>query len=163
MAELEPAPRLRGIAWQDTAVGVGVLALAALVAWQTTIIPENAIYAKVGPKFFPWISAAMLAAMGAILTVEGVRGGWEHEESGDVDWHSLGWLMAGLLLNVALISKLGFIISGTVLFITTARAFGSRQPLRDGAIGLALAVISYVGFDRLLGYKIGSGLIESLL
>ena len=67
------------------------------------------------------------------------------------------------LLNVALISKLGFIIAGTVLFITTARAFGSRQPLRDGAIGLALAVISYVGFDRLLGYKIGSGLIESLL
>ena len=45
--------------------GVGVLALAALVAWQTTIIPENAIYAKVGPKFFPWISAGLLAAMGA--------------------------------------------------------------------------------------------------
>ena len=64
---------------------------------------------------------------------------------------------------MALISHAGFIIAGTLLFICTARAFGSLQPLRDGAIGFALAVISYVGFDRILGYKIGSGLVESLL
>ena len=35
--------------------------------------------------------------------------------------------------------------------------------LRDAAIGFALALVSYVGFDRVLGYKIGSGLIEGLL
>ena len=57
-----------GIAWQDTAVGLGIIALAGIVAWQTAIIPENAIYAKVGPKVFPWISALMLAVMGAALT-----------------------------------------------------------------------------------------------
>ncbi len=152
-----------GIAWQDTAVGLGVLALAALVAWQTTVIPENAIYAKVGPKVFPWISALLLAVMGVILTIEGVRGGWDHEEGGDVDWRSLGWLSAGLVLNVALISTLGFILAGTLLFVLTARAFGSAQPLRDAAIGFALALVAYVGFDRLLGYKIGSGIIERLL
>ena len=167
-SELSNAPErhssvARGVAWQDTAVGISVLLLAGLVAWQTTVIPENAIYAKVGPKVFPWISAAMLAAMGALLTIQGLRGGWDHEDGGEMDWPSLGWLMAGLILNVALIANAGFIIAGTLLFICTARAFGSLKPLRDGAIGFVIAVISYVGFDRILGYKIGTGLIERLL
>ncbi|HEX4892737.1 MAG TPA: tripartite tricarboxylate transporter TctB family protein [Hyphomicrobiaceae bacterium] len=152
-----------GIAWQDTVVGLGVLALAAVVAWQTTLIPENAIYARVGPKVFPWLAASMLAIMGIILAVEGLRGGWEHEESEGTDWLSLAWLLLGLLLNVILISVIGFIAAGTILFVCTARAFGSTRPLRDAGIGLALGVIAYVGFDRVLGYKIGSGLIERLL
>ena len=152
-----------GIAWQDTVVGLGVLALTAVVAWQTTLIPENAIYARVGPKVFPWLAASMLAIMGIILAVEGLRGGWEHEESEGTDWLSLAWLLLGLLLNVILISVIGFIAAGTILFVCTARAFGSTRPLRDAGIGLALGVIAYVGFDRVLGYKIGSGLIERLL
>lgn len=152
-----------GVAWQDTAVGLGVLALAGIVAWQTMAIPENAVYAKVGPKVFPWISAALLAIMGAILTLEGLRGGWDHEEVSDVDWRSLGWLGAGLLVNVVLISSAGFIIAGTILFVCTARAFGSDKPLRDALIGFVLGVVAYVGFDRVLGYKIGAGLVEGLL
>lgn len=161
-------------AWQDTCVGLAVLALAAVVAWQTTLIPENAIYARVGPKVFPWISTALLAVMGAILTLQGLRGGWDHEEAGEIDTVSLGWLLLGLLLNLVLIDgmsyrgmsiapKAGFIVAGTLLFICTARAFGSGQPLRDAAIGFTLALVAYVGFDRVLGYKIGSGWIEALL
>ncbi|MFM9943087.1 MAG: tripartite tricarboxylate transporter TctB family protein [Hyphomicrobiaceae bacterium] len=156
-------PKRSSVVVQDLAVGLGVLALAAVVAWQTTVIPENAIYAKVGPKVFPWLSAGLLAAMGSLLTLAGLRGGWEHERSGETNWPSLAWLVGGLLLNVALISHLGFIIAGTILFICTARAFASQQPVRDALIGFALGVIAYVGFDRVLGYKIGSGLIERLL
>jgi putative tricarboxylic transport membrane protein len=151
------------IAWQDTAVGFAVLALGAIVAWQTTLIPENAIYAKVGPKVFPWLSAGMLGVMGALLTWEGFRGGWEHENSGETDWRSLGWLGGGLLLNALLISHAGFILTAILLFVCTARAFGSAQPARDAAIGATLAIMAYIGFDRVLGYKIGSGLIEGLL
>ena len=159
---MEHSARSR-IVWQDTAIGVGVLCLAAIVAWQTTVIPENAIYAKVGPKVFPWLSAVLLAAMGSLLTISGLTGGWHHEDPGETDWHSLAWLGSGLLLNVCLISHAGFIVAGTLLFVCTARAFGSHAPVRDALIGLTLGVVAYVGFDRILGYKIGSGLIESLL
>lgn len=152
-----------GIAWQDTGVGLGVIALAGIVAWQTAIIPENAIYAKVGPKVFPWISAVMLAVMGAALTFEGLRGGWEHEHAAETDWRSLGWLGLGLFLNVVLISNVGFIIAGTILFVCTARAFGSDKLVRDAIIGFVLGVTAFVGFDRVLGYKIGTGLVEGLL
>ncbi len=159
MAEQKPQAQ----AWQDTAVGLGVLAMAGIVVWQTIIIPENAIYARVGPKVFPWLSAGLLGIMGALLTIAGLRGGWEHDSGGDTDWQSLGWLGLGLILNAILIPYAGFIIACTLLFLCTARAFGSRQPLRDAAIGFSLCFVAYVGFDRVLGYKIGSGLIERLL
>ncbi len=67
--------------WGDTAVGVAVLALAAVIAWQTTLIPTNAIYAQVGPKVIPWIATAMLIVLGALLTLQGLRGGWKQSET----------------------------------------------------------------------------------
>lgn len=153
----------RGPAWGDAVVGVAILALAAVIGWQVTLIPTNAIYAQVGPKVIPWMATAMLAALGALLTLQGLRGGWEHEQPGAFDFWALAWLLLGLVLNVALIGMAGFIIASTLLFVCTALAFGSRRILRDAAIGFVLALVSYVGFDRVLGYKIGSGLIEGLL
>ena len=67
------------------------------------------------------------------------------------------------MLNVGLIEIIGFILAGTLLFVFTAKAFGSNKLTRDALIGFALALVSYVGFDRVLGYKIGTGLIESLI
>lgn len=150
-------------AWGDTALGAAVLALAAVIAWETTLIPTNAIYAQVGPKVIPWLATALLGALGALLTLQGLRGGWEHEEHGESHTQGLVWMLLGLVLNVALIGMAGFIIASTLLFVCTARAFGSRRFLRDASIGFVLALVSYVGFDRVLGYKIGSGLIEGLL
>jgi putative tricarboxylic transport membrane protein len=158
----------------DTAIGIGVLCLAAVVGWQTSIIPENAAYARIGPRLFPWIATGMLAVMGALLTLQGLRGGWEHDEPGELDRGGLAWLFGGLVFNLlfiggttvagtTLVPKLGFILSSSVLFVCTARAFGSQRPVRDALIGFVLALVAYVGFDRVLGYKIGSGLIEGLI
>lgn len=149
-------------AWEDVGIGLGVVAMAGIVAWQTSVIPDNAVYAKVGPKAIPWLASGMLGVLGVVLTAQGLRGGWEHDKSEDFDYRALLTLIAGLVLNVALIDYAGFIIASTVLFAMTARAFGSRRILRDALIGFALAFITYIGFDRVLGYKIGSGLIERL-
>lgn len=150
-------------AWNDVAVGLGVCVLALVVGWQTTLIPDNAVYAKVGPKVIPWLATGLLGVLGVALTLQGWRGGWEHEDAGALDYASLGLMVLGLVLNVALIDVSGFIIASTVLFALTARAFGSRRSLRDAVIGFALATIAYIGFDRVLGYRIGSGLVERFL
>jgi putative tricarboxylic transport membrane protein len=151
-----------GPAWGDTAVGAAVLALAGVVGWQTTLVPQNAVYAKVGPTAIPWLTTAMLAVLGALLVWRGLRGGWQRETHGAFDAWGLGWMLAGLVLNVALIGTAGFIIASTALFACTAHAFGSRHLARDAGIGFVLAFVAYAGFDRLLGYRIGSGLIEGL-
>lgn len=149
--------------WADVCVGLAVIALAAIVGWETSVIPTNAIYAQVGPKVIPWIATGMLAVLGVALTIEGLRGGWAQEEHGTFSRRGIGILLGGLVLNVALISTAGFIIASTILFLCTTLAFGSTNIARDAGLGLALALIAYIGFDRVLGYKIGTGLIEAWL
>lgn len=154
-------------AWGEVAIGIGTVLFAAVVGWQTLEIPTGAIYAQVGPKAIPWIVTGLLAVLGTMLAVQGLFAGdpepAEDSEFGHLDPAGAAWLLLGLALNVALIDRLGFIIASTVLFVCTARAFQSRKPLRDTLIGFAVAFAAYVGFDRVLDYKIGSGLIESLI
>jgi putative tricarboxylic transport membrane protein len=154
----------RGLARGDLGIALGVVALGLIAGWQTTEIPQSA-YAAVGPRAFAWATSAMLVVMGLFLVKDAVTGGWSHESDdfGEVDWPGGLWMIAGLAANAALIDVIGFILASTVLFVFTARAFGSRQLARDAIIGFLLAFVAYVGFDRVLGYKIGTGLIESLI
>ena len=145
-------------------VGAAIILTAAIFGWQTALIPSGAIYAEIGPTIVPWIVTALLGALGISIIVESYLGLWHvDKEHGEFDRNSLIWIGLGLGLNVALIGFLGFILASAVLFVCTARAFGSVRLLRDAGIGFALALIAYAGFDRLLGYRIGNGLIENLI
>ncbi len=147
----------------ETAMALGVIALAGLVAFGTTQIPEVA-YVQVGPRIFGWIAAAGLGVMGALLLFTAVKGIWQREDPGEaLDWPALATIGAGLLINIAFIETVGFILTSTILFAATARAFGSRKWLRDLVIGFALTACAYVFFDKVLEYRIGSGLVEDLL
>jgi putative tricarboxylic transport membrane protein len=148
----------------DLGIAFGIVLLGLIASWQTTLIPQSA-YAAVGPRAFAWGTSVMLVIMGLLLTRDALKGGWSYEtdDYGMVDWKGGLWLVAGLAINVALIEYLGFILTSTMLFICTAKAFGSTALTRDAIIGFLLALVSYVGFDRVLGYKIGTGLIERLL
>ena len=148
----------------DLAIAVGVVAMGLIAAWQTTLIQDSA-YAQVGPRAFAWATSCMLIVMGLFLVKDAVMGGWSHgiEEFGEVDWHGGLWMVGGLVVNVALIEFIGFILASSLLFIFAARAFGSLSLARDAGIGLALTITAYVGFDRILGYKIGTGWVESLI
>jgi putative tricarboxylic transport membrane protein len=153
----------------NLAVASGVVALGAVAAWQTTLIPQSA-FAAVGPRAFAWASAAMLIVTGGMLVADALRGGWTgDEEYGEIDWTGGLFMVAGLAANVLLIDldlpgvgTVGFIIASTVMFALIARAFGSPHLFRDAGVGFALAFVSYIGFDRVLGYRIGTGLIERL-
>jgi putative tricarboxylic transport membrane protein len=145
-------------------VGAAIVLIAAMLGWQTALIPSGAIYAEIGPTIVPWIVTALLCALGVSIIAEAYFGFWHvDKEHGEFDRASLAWIAVGLGLNVALIGVLGFILASAVLFACTARAFGSMRPLRDAGIGFAVALIAYAGFDRLLGYQIGDGLIENLI
>ena len=153
------------IRWGEVGVGLAVVTFAAVAAWQSSQIPGEGVGSSVGPNIIPWVVSGMLAFFGAALCLEALLRRLPpaaDDEHATIDPRGAFWMLLGLLLNITLIEFAGFILSSTLLFLCTARAFGSAQPARDGAIGFALAFVAYVGFDRLLGYKIGSGLIESL-
>jgi putative tricarboxylic transport membrane protein len=148
-------------------VGAGVVVLALIVGFEATRIPVSPMYSKVGPTVFPYAVAAALLLLGLKLVYDGITGQWGNTAADDdptpADRRGFAWLALGLVLNVALIDVLGFIIASTILFICVARAFGSGSPRRDLGIGFALALVSYLGFDRLLGIQIGAGILEGIL
>ena len=109
----------------------------------------------------------MLALCGVWLLREASSGGFRdmEEPSGAEhgDWVGFAWVSAGLLLNAALITTLGFILSCTLCFVLAVRAFkhaegkldlGVRALLVDAAIGLAISAPVYWMFTKLLAINL---------
>jgi putative tricarboxylic transport membrane protein len=160
-----------------------VLALAALLAWQTALIPEGGSYAEVGPRAAPWFVTALLALLGLAICIarpappDRATGAATNESSAadrvaaerlspdriGIDRLAFAWMGAGLVLHLLLIGHAGFVIATTALFTCTARAFGSTRIARDAGIGLLLAVAAHLVFARLLHYGLGDGIVERFL
>lgn len=153
------------LAWPEAVIGLGLLAFAGLVLWQTLSFQVSPLYAKVGPRVFPYMTVGGLAILGVLLVVAAMRGGWQPEEEASValDRRALVFVGAGLLANVLLIEPLGFTAASTVLFVLVAHGIGSRRPVRDAVIGLVFSLIAYFGFAKALGVNIGAGVVERLL
>lgn len=152
----------------DLAVGIAVTALGLLTVWLTWVIPATPVYAVVGPKLVPAVVAGALLVLGLLLSVVAMRGGWSADlsevgESGPPNLRALGWLGGGMLLNLALIVPLGFAIGAAVQFVCTARAFGSRAPLRDAVIALVVSLGAFFLFVEALGVNIGAGVLEGAI
>ena len=158
-------PSRPSLAWPELFIGLGLLALAGVVWWQRATMPVSPMYAKVGPTIFPYMTAVALAVLAVFLLAFAVRGGWQPQDEKEVpvDWGPVAFITAGLILNVGLIGTLGFTLASTILFVLVAWAFGSRNPLRDAAIGFAFALVSFFGFAKALGVNIGGGWFETLL
>jgi putative tricarboxylic transport membrane protein len=156
-----PAPVL-----QQTLIGAGVLAVAALLAAGAVSISSEAGYSGVGPNFLPWLMAAALAACGGFILWESRTGGFREAEepsgSEHGNWVGFAWMTAGLLANALLITRIGFILSCTLCFVLAVRGLrlsegrpaGAAVMARDAGIGLAIAAPVYWLFTKLLAINL---------
>ncbi len=153
-------------------LGVGVLVLALLLAVGAWGIPSQAGYAGIGPNFLPWVVSAALAACGLRLVFKARRGGFRNMDAHDGEhpyWHGFAWLSAGMLLNAALLTHIGFIFSCALCFVLAARGFRLSQGVVtpglvswavDSVIALLIASPVYWMFTQFLGINL-PGLTES--
>jgi putative tricarboxylic transport membrane protein len=164
-SRLSGSPARLGPAKGELLVAIGVFAMAIIVLQQAWSIPVSPLYAKVGPTIVPVIAGLGLLLFGAALLVSAMRGGWQPDEEKAlrIDQVGLGWVLAGLGLNVLTIGPLGFTIASILLFVCVTRGFGSRQIVRDAGIGAAFALIAYLGFAKTLNINIGAGLVENAI
>lgn len=149
----------------ELAIALAVMLLATAIYWQVVTMPVSPLYAKVGPTLVPTLVAFALFGLGTALLASALRGGWQatEEKEATPDRSALGWIAAGLALNLLLIGTAGFTIASTLMFICVARGFGSRRIARDALYGATFALIAYFGFAKTLGINIGSGLVENFL
>jgi putative tricarboxylic transport membrane protein len=61
---------------------------------------------------------------------------------------------AGLVAFVGLLNLAGFVVAGSLLFLCTASAFGSRRRLRDALVGVVVCATVYVTFTYGLGVRL---------
>ena len=148
----------------EALIGLGLLVFSAFVLWQIWANPAVAALRQGRADDVP-LSRGRRArrCSPSCCWSQAARGGWQPDEEKEVaiDWRALAFVAAGLIANVALITWLGFTLASTVMFVLIAYGFGSRTPLRDAAIGFAVALAAYFGFAKALGVNIGAGWFET--
>lgn len=152
-------------------VGGGTLAIGVLIAAGATQISAEAGYGGVGPNFLPWVVGLALVVCGALLVREAATGGFRAMEAGDDDgaaaqpaaWGAFAWMSAGILLNAALITSIGFILSCALCFLLAECGLKQSQGrlrlhplplLKSFAIGIAVSAPVYWMFTKALAINL---------
>jgi putative tricarboxylic transport membrane protein len=144
-------------------IAAALAALGLFMLWETWSIPVQVTYARVGPRVFPVLVGGALVLNALWLAWEAWRAPVP-ASAGEppIYWPALGWISAGLLLEAALLERIGFPLAAALLFVMTARGFGSTSLLRDAAIGLVLALLAWFGFTHGLGLTLPAGPLGAL-
>jgi len=69
-------------------------------------------------------------------------------------------IAAGILLDVVLLERGGFVLASTILFWCTARAFDARHPVRDAIFALGTSTGAYLLFARVLELPLPAGVLS---
>ncbi|WP_207917062.1 tripartite tricarboxylate transporter TctB family protein, partial [Micromonospora sp. KC723] len=124
----------------------------------------------IGPKPVPILLGVLLLIVAAVYAVDVARGGTGEPEAGEdvdlttpVDWRTVLLLIGAFLVNAVLIDRLGWVISGTLLFWGTAFALGNRHYVRNLVIAVALALITFYTFAIGLGVSLPAGVLQGIL
>ena len=151
------------IAGAGLAIGLGLIAIASVIGFDTMQMQVPPSYARVGPQIFPYIIAIGMAVTGVHIAWKSYRGGDEViDEVEPTDWKSVGIIVAGLIAHMNLLKPLGFVPAGLILFMSVAFAFGSRRYGRDAIVGFLLVLFAYVGFTYGLGLQLPPGILKGL-
>lgn len=163
------AQRLQGRS--ELGVSALLLVLGVVVLVDAARIPTDFTQrGPVGPAAVPVVVGVALLALAVLLALDVLRGGHGESETGEdvdlghgSDWRTVLLLIGAFLANAVLIERVGWPISGAVLFWGAAYALGSRHLLRDPLIAVVLSVLTYLVFARGLGIGLPAGVLEGIL
>jgi len=147
------APSTPPVLWPQALVGAGVLLVGAGLAFGAIGISSQAGYGGVGPNFMPWLVSVVLMLCGAWMLWEVRTGGFrqldEAPGAAHGHWAAFVWVSAGLLVNAALITTIGFILGCTLCYVLAVQGLrraagqsGASQPRTWGIDILTGALIS---------------------
>lgn len=127
--------------WQ-VGIAIFILLLAVVYGVGASQMPSETGYAGIGAAFVPTVITFFLAAVGALLMWQALSGGFRNftDSVAGLAADNLGalWVTGGIMLMALLITKAGFVVAATALFVCVARGFGSKTVLRDAITGAVL-------------------------
>lgn len=140
-------------------VGGAVLLAALFYGVGLPFVDGQGGYAGLSPRFLPTLVTMGLAVCGLLLLFKKDSIPDQTEEASTaIDqaqrFKRLGLLAVGLVGHLVLIGWIGFVLASALLMAVVARAYGSKQWLRDGLIGLAIAGVIWTLFTQVLGLNL---------
>jgi putative tricarboxylic transport membrane protein len=152
-------------------LSLAVLALGIAVAVGTSQLSSAGGYARIGPNVAPAVVAGGLILLGLWLLYEAATGGWRNaipddpEARGEHRFHAGAflWVSAGVIAEILLIDRAGFVLAQAALFALVARGFGSGKFIRDLAIGLLLGLSVFLFFVKFLNVNLPAGWLKPIL
>jgi len=141
-------------------LAIGIIAAGLFFLLRTGFVSVNPGYARIGPRFFPYLVGGGLFVVGAGLAFLRLRK-TEPVAQPSLLWSSILWLSAGLVLNVLMIDPAGYILATTVLFSFAAYSLGSFRHSLNVSFGFGLALATYFVFTRLLTIRLSTGWLFS--
>ena len=153
--------------WPQTLVGVGVLLTGLGLAFGAINISSTAGYSGVGPNFLPWLVSVVLTICGGFIIWEARSGGFRDlampSGASAAYWPGFVWVSAGLLLNAALITTIGFILSCALCYVLAVQGLRRAGGQSSGAprtwgvdlvTGLLIAAPVYWMFTKFLAINL---------
>jgi putative tricarboxylic transport membrane protein len=167
----EEPPARPGQGRSELLVALFLLALGALVLFDTTQMTTGlGQRGPVGPRAVPALVGMLLVVVSILLAVDVLRGGRGEPEGGEdvdlshgADWRAVLVIVGAFLANVALIERVGWPVSGALLFFGCTYALGSRRYVRDLLIAVALSVGTWYLFVVGLGINLPVGILKGIL
>jgi putative tricarboxylic transport membrane protein len=154
----------------ELGVALLLLLLGGWAIFDALRLPEVQTRGPVGPKTVPVAVGILLVVTAVLLAVNILRGGRGEQEAGEdvdlehgSDWKTLGLLVVAFVANILLIERLGWPVSGAVLFFGTTFALGSRHLVRNAIISVALSVGTWYLFNLGLGIALPVGILKGIL
>ncbi|NUT78125.1 tripartite tricarboxylate transporter TctB family protein [Pseudomonas sp. C1C7] len=148
----------RAIVPTQLAIGLGLIALSVVLAVGAWRFPPEMGFVILPAYVYPYLVAGFLGVVGVLLGYQALTGGFRELDSGNGTLPDgkagAAWVTGGLVGVALLINLIGFVLAAGLLFACSARGFGSRHPLRDLAIGIALTLPIYWLFNAGLGVSL---------
>jgi putative tricarboxylic transport membrane protein len=143
----------------DRILGAVCMVAGAGMAWAARGYVAPISYEPVGPRAFPLLLAGLMALAGAWLVV---RPGPQGFALGRDQLKPIGLAVLAVFVYAALFEQLGFPVATALMALPVGMAFGGswKQSL---AAGVAMGLLLFVVFDKLLDVVLPTGLLSFLL
>lgn len=143
----------------DRILGITCLLVALLMAMTAQAYVAEISYEPVGPRAFPMLLAALLAAGGLWLLLKPSPGA---ERYAQVPLKLVGLTLGAVFAYAFAFEAIGFPLATALMAVPIGMAFGGK-PLKCLAAGVVLGVGCYFLFDRLLDVVLPAGVLAPLL
>lgn len=143
----------------DRILGAVCIAVGAGMAWAAQGYAAAISYEPVGPRAFPLLLAALMAASGLWLVLRPSLGAANFRS---VPWMATLLSAAAIGLYALLFQALGFALATALMAVPVGMAFGGhwKQALAAGA---GLGIVLFFMFDKLLDVVLPTGILSFVL